>query len=146
MSEHFVERGSAGSDFWQHLRSCMRDVLGFMSCPADPDVWMRESTREDGTPYWEYVLLYTDDCLVISDRAEAVLRKEIWEHWDLKEDSIAPPEDLPWGSDEAGRIGGRDPCVDIQIVTVCSVRGGERQRTLEKERGEVVGAGANSPG
>ena len=30
---------------------------------------------KDGiTDYYEYMLLYTDECLVISDRAEAVLR------------------------------------------------------------------------
>ena len=28
----------AGRDFWHHLRSCMKDVLGFESCLADPDV------------------------------------------------------------------------------------------------------------
>ena len=31
---------SAGKDFRNHLRSCMRH-LDFVSCPADPDVWMR---------------------------------------------------------------------------------------------------------
>ena len=52
--------------------------MGFESSRADPDVWMRESVRKDGvTKYYEYVLLYTDDCLVISDRAEHVLRNEI---------------------------------------------------------------------
>ena len=63
----------AGSDFWHHLRSCMGEVLGFESCLGDPDVWRREATRLDGTKYYEYVLLYTDDCLVISDNAEKVL-------------------------------------------------------------------------
>ena len=42
--------------------------LGFESSRADSDVWMRQSVRRDRvTKYWEYVLLYTDDCLVISD-------------------------------------------------------------------------------
>ena len=31
---------SAGKDFRNYLRSCMRH-LDFISCPADPDVWMR---------------------------------------------------------------------------------------------------------
>ena len=38
-----------------------------------------------------YVLLYVDDVLVISEKAEAVLRKEISKDWILKEDSIGPP-------------------------------------------------------
>ena len=82
----------AGRDFWHHLRSCMRDVLGFESCLADPDVWMREGTRVNGSKYYEYVLLYTDNCLVISDKAESVLCKEIGTMWELKEASIGPPK------------------------------------------------------
>ena len=39
----------------------------------------------------EYVLLYVDDVLVISENPEAVLRNEIGKHWQLKEDSIGKP-------------------------------------------------------
>ena len=57
----------AGRDFWHHLRSCMK-FLGIESLHAEPDVWMRESVREDViTKYYEYVLLYTYDCLAISN-------------------------------------------------------------------------------
>ena len=53
---------------------------------------MRESVRKYGsTKYYEYILLYTDDCLVISDRGETVLRKEIGKYFNLKESSIGPP-------------------------------------------------------
>ena len=83
---------AAGRDFWHHLRSCMKDTLGFESCLADPDVWMRKVTREDGSKVWEYVLLYVDDCLVISDNAERVLRDEIGKFFELKPDSIGPPD------------------------------------------------------
>ena len=81
----------SGADFWHHLRSCMEDQLGFESCMADPDVWRREATRKDGSKYWEYVLLYVDDVLVISDNARAVIEKEIGRFWELKEESIGPP-------------------------------------------------------
>ena len=47
--------------------------LGFEYSQADPDVWMRESVQKDGsTKYYEYVLLYTDDCLFISNGGENV--------------------------------------------------------------------------
>ena len=65
--------------------------LGFESSKADPDVWFRKSKRKNGTEYYEYVLMYTDDCLVISDRAEAILREEIGQHFILKEESIGLP-------------------------------------------------------
>ena len=60
---------SAERDFWHHLRSCMVH-LQFKSSRADPDVWIRTARRKDGTDYYEYVLLYTDDCMVISNNAD----------------------------------------------------------------------------
>jgi hypothetical protein len=39
---------SAGKDFRNHLRSCMRH-LNFASCPADPDIWIRPAQRSDGS-------------------------------------------------------------------------------------------------
>lgn len=80
----------AGRDFWLHLRSCM-EHLGFKSSLADPDVWYRPATKEDGSEHYEYVLLYVDDCLVISNNAENILRREIGKHFKLKEESIGPP-------------------------------------------------------
>lgn len=82
---------TAGRDFRNHLRSCMRH-LEFKPCPADPDVWMRPATKDDGSEYWEYVLLYTDDCLVMSHRGEHVLRNEIGKYFALKEESIGAPD------------------------------------------------------
>ena len=67
---------SAGRYLCHHLRSCMK-FLAFEFSYADPDVWMREYVRKDEvTKYYEYVLLYTDDCIVISDCGEDVLRNE----------------------------------------------------------------------
>ena len=81
---------TAGRDFRNHLRSCM-DMLGFKPCRADPDVWMRAAQRDDRFMYWEYVLLYTDDCLVISHKGEHVLREEIGKYFSLKEESVGEP-------------------------------------------------------
>ena len=81
----------AGRDFWIHLRACM-DELGFTSCIAYPDVWMRRTKRGDRTAYYEYVLLYVDDCVVISDRAENVNREEIGKYFVLKQESTKPPD------------------------------------------------------
>jgi hypothetical protein len=80
---------SAGRDFWNHLRSCMHHI-GFKSCPADPDVWMRSAIKSDGTEVCEYVLLYTDDALSIGVEAESM--KEIGNYFELKEKLIGPPK------------------------------------------------------
>lgn len=82
---------SAGRDFRNHLRSCMRH-LGFVSCPADPDVWMRPASKSDGATCYEYILLYTDDALAISENPEQLLREGIGRYFQLKEESIGPPK------------------------------------------------------
>ena len=71
--------------------------LGFSSSRVDPDVWMRLSKRSTGEEYYEYVLLYVDDVLVISERAEQVLRQELGQHFVLCEESIGKPSNYLGG-------------------------------------------------
>ena len=66
------------------------EFLGFKSKDGDPDVWTRPDTQKDGTEVYEYVLLYTDDCLVVSENAESILKNEIGRYFELKPDSIVP--------------------------------------------------------
>ena len=61
-----------GRDFQHHLRSYMDD-LGFKSFKADPDVQFMLSKQANEDKYYQYVLLYVYDCLVISDRANSLL-------------------------------------------------------------------------
>ncbi len=79
-----------GHDFWHHLHDCM-DQLGFTFSRADPDVWLRLLKRSTGVGYYEYVLLYINDVLVISENADNVLQREIGQHFVLREESIGPP-------------------------------------------------------
>ena len=80
---------AAGRDFWRHLRSCMKHI-GFETSKADPGVWLREFVRNDGvTRYYEYVILYTDDCLAIS----------IGKYFELKEESIGAPSQYLGGGE-----------------------------------------------
>ena len=82
---------TSGSDFRNHLRSCI-EFINFTSCPADPDVWMRPAIKSDGTKCYDYVLLYVDDALVVSKNAESILRNELGRYFELKEESIGPPD------------------------------------------------------
>ena len=54
-------------------------------------MWMRAATKPNGEEYFEYVLLYVDDFLVILHKPEVILREEIGYHSKLKEESIGPP-------------------------------------------------------
>ena len=80
---------SAGAAFRNHLADCMRH-LGWESCKADPDVWMKPEVRpgEDGDEeYYGYVLIHTDDCCCCHQDAQKVL-EEINYYFKMKADSI----------------------------------------------------------
>jgi Reverse transcriptase (RNA-dependent DNA polymerase) len=63
---------SSGFAWRSHLAETLSS-LGFTMCVADNDVWMRAATRKDGTEYYEYVLVYTDDLLCISTNPMQIL-------------------------------------------------------------------------
>ena len=66
--------------------------INFTLCPADPDVWMRPAIKSDGTKCYDYVFLYVDDALVVSENAESILRNELGRYFELKEESIRPSD------------------------------------------------------
>jgi hypothetical protein len=66
-------------------------TMKFTACTADPDVWMRPGTKSDGTTYWQYVLLYTDDILAIMEEPELFIRNELGSRFTIKPKSIGPP-------------------------------------------------------
>ena len=45
-----------------------------------------------GPSFYDYVLLYVDDALVVSENAESILRNELGRYFELKEESIGPPD------------------------------------------------------
>jgi hypothetical protein len=73
------------------MASTLREV-GFAGCWADPDVWMRKACKPDGSKYWEYVLCYVDDVLVISHDPKAVM-DELSKRYTMKKGSVKDPEE-----------------------------------------------------
>ena len=57
---------SSGSVFCNHLAS-FTEALNYLPFRADPDVWIHKARKSDGTNYYEYMLLYVDDFLAISE-------------------------------------------------------------------------------
>ena len=134
---------SAGRDFRNHLRACM-DHLGFKSCPADPDVWMRPAIKADGSQCWEYVLLYTDDVLVISEQGEHILRQEIGKYFVLKPESIGPPKIYLGGQLRLVTLenGAKAWAVSSSKYTQAAVKNVEQYLT---QRGEKMSTKATTP-
>jgi hypothetical protein len=63
---------SSGAAWRAHLAEHMADI-GFTSCLVDPDLWLRPAVKSDGTKYYEYVFIYTDDILAISQKPQEIL-------------------------------------------------------------------------
>ena len=72
------------------------DEVGFISTPADPDVWMRPAVKPGTSTsenfYYEYVMMYVDDILAISTDATAVLESLKSDTIRYKHDKIDTPE------------------------------------------------------
>jgi Reverse transcriptase (RNA-dependent DNA polymerase) len=80
---------SSGARFHDHMAATLREG-GFTACKADADVWMKAAVKEDGTPYYEYVLCYCDDLLAISANPQAIM-DYLKTKYTLKNNSVAEP-------------------------------------------------------
>ena len=65
--------------------------LGYESCMADPDVWLKKFTKPDGTRYYGYMLLYVDDAMCINHDAISELNK-LDQYLKMKPGSIGDPD------------------------------------------------------
>ena len=84
---------SAGASWRSYCADILRHTLRFRQCRADNDVWMRMAVDSNGVEYWEYLLVYTDDFLCVSKKAEATL-KELGKYVKLKGDPAPPTQYL----------------------------------------------------
>jgi len=82
---------SSGASWRSLISETLQENLNFMPCRADADVWLRPAERADGTKYYEYVLVYTDDLLVLSTDPKAILN-HLDQHFLLKKGSVGEPK------------------------------------------------------
>ena len=59
---------------------------------------MIPTKRRNGSECYEYILLYTDDALVVRDNTERLLQQDLGRYCTLKEDSTGPPKIYLGGS------------------------------------------------
>jgi len=81
---------SSGARWRDHLAGILRQE-GFTNSLADADVWMRKARKPCGFAYWEYLLVYVDDILVISHQPQVVM-DSLAQHVTFKPGSIEPPK------------------------------------------------------
>jgi hypothetical protein len=66
--------------------------MGYQSCLADPDIWMRAAVCEDNMKYYEYLaiyVIYVDDTLCISHEPLKTM-EAISKIYHIKDDKIEP--------------------------------------------------------
>ena len=80
---------SSGKAFRDHMAATLRD-FGYSSCKADPDVWMHTKMKPDGFQYWSYILVYTDDLLVV-DHEPQIIMDYMASRYTLKPGSVMEP-------------------------------------------------------
>jgi len=79
---------SSGAAWRAHLANTLQQ-LGYKSCLADPDVWYRPAVKENGFKYYEYVLVYVDDLLVLSHQGDKTM-KALEDFYRLKDGFASP--------------------------------------------------------
>jgi hypothetical protein len=80
---------SSGARWRDHFAAILKQ-LGFKNSKADPDVWMRKAKKPNGLIYWEYILCYVDDVLVIGHKPQVTL-DSISQYITFKPGSIQAP-------------------------------------------------------
>jgi len=81
---------SSGASWRATLAQTLRD-LGFEETLADPDVWRRTASHPDGRKYYELLLVYVDDILLVSTDPKVTLL-EIGKSYEIKEGSLSHPD------------------------------------------------------
>ena len=66
-------------------------LLEYESCLVDPDIWLRKAVTLKGEEYYEYVLLYVDDVVVVSEHPKKCLLK-IEKYFPMIPGSIGVPK------------------------------------------------------
>ena len=73
-----------------HLAQVLEMELHFEACKAKPDMWLHKATKEDGTAYYEMLLVYTDNILIVLHRRKEAM-SQLNQNLPVKGDSIGQP-------------------------------------------------------
>jgi hypothetical protein len=78
---------------WHAKLSQTLQDMGFTPSYADPDVWYKPATKDDRFEYYEYILVYEDDLLVVS-MAPGPVMKTLQKAYRLKDEPCHPTDYL----------------------------------------------------
>ena len=81
---------SSGAAWQAMFLTFITNCLKFQPTHIDPDVYMQKNFCNGGHPYYEYLLVYVDDVLVVSNAPEDVM-KDISKEFKIKIGEFGPP-------------------------------------------------------
>jgi hypothetical protein len=81
---------SSGASWRSMLQQTIIEELQFQPTIADPDVYRRCNQKPSGKEYWELLLVYVDDILIISHEAKKHLEK-LGTFYEFNLSSVGPP-------------------------------------------------------
>jgi hypothetical protein len=82
---------SSGASWRNMLQKTIQEEMGFLPTQADPDVYRRRASKPDGFEYWELLLVYVDDILIISHEPKVHLTK-LNQFYEFNLASVGTPE------------------------------------------------------
>jgi len=75
---------------WRSTLAQTMETLGYRPTQADPDVWIKNATKQNGEPYYKLMLIYVDDVLQIAEHPEEDMAKLGREY--RLEDGVGTPD------------------------------------------------------
>jgi Reverse transcriptase (RNA-dependent DNA polymerase) len=80
---------SSGARWRDHSSDTIRS-MGFSSCLADADVYLRPATKPSGEQYYKYIVVYVNDVFVGSHNPQAIM-DTLCKHYTPKPGNVRPP-------------------------------------------------------
>ncbi len=82
---------SSSASWRKMFKDFIEAKLGFKSSRADPDMYYRRNAQNDGSAYYELLLVYVDNVLAISHDPKKITEK-IGMRFKIKNDEYGPPK------------------------------------------------------
>jgi hypothetical protein len=107
---------SSGASWRNMLQQTIMEELQFEPTIADPDVYRRYNRKPDGTAYWELLLVYVDDILIVSHEPRLHLQK-LSSFYKFNVSSIGPPTRYLGANVSRVTIPGDDSCNEFWALS-----------------------------
>ena len=118
---------------WRSTLAQTMEIMGYRPTQADPDVWTKRASKEDGSLYYKMMLIYVDDVLHIAEDPEEDMAK-LGQVYRLK-DGVGTPDRYLGGNIERvqtsdGSVAWSLSCYDYLINAIQQVKNELNQKDL----------------